>query len=47
MRAARYILDPLNAAKMNGAIRIDPYTDQRFTFFCDPDGLPLELCEAQ
>ncbi len=28
-------------------IRIDPYTGQRFTFFCDPDGLPLELCEAQ
>ncbi|WP_343221506.1 VOC family protein [Mesorhizobium silamurunense] len=27
-------------------IRIDPYTDQRFTFFSDPDGLPLELYEA-
>ncbi|MFZ2996593.1 VOC family protein [Sphingobium sp.] len=27
-------------------IRIDPYTDQRFTFFADPDGLPLELYEA-
>nr|WP_246691900.1 MULTISPECIES: VOC family protein [unclassified Mesorhizobium] len=27
-------------------IRIDPYTDQRFTFFSDPDGLPLELCEV-
>ena len=27
-------------------IRIDPYTDQRFTFFRDPDGLPLELYEA-
>jgi glyoxylase I family protein len=26
-------------------IRIDPYTDQRFTFFTDPDGLPLELYE--
>lgn len=25
------------------AIRIDPYTDRRFTFFSDPDGLPLEL----
>lgn len=24
-------------------IRIDPYTDKRFTFFSDPDGLPLEL----
>ncbi|MGO2303606.1 MAG: VOC family protein [Providencia sp.] len=25
------------------AIRIDPYTQKRFTFFADPDGLPLEL----
>lgn len=27
-------------------IRIDPYTQQRFTFFADPDGLPLELYET-
>lgn len=27
-------------------IRIDPYTSQRFTFFSDPDGLPLELYES-
>jgi glyoxylase I family protein len=26
-------------------VRIDPYTDRRFTFFADPDGLPLELYE--
>ncbi|OEE62853.1 hypothetical protein A1OK_19925 [Enterovibrio norvegicus FF-454] len=26
-------------------IRIDPYTRARFTFFSDPDGLPLELYE--
>jgi glyoxylase I family protein len=26
-------------------IRIDPYTGKRFTFFTDPDGLPLELYE--
>lgn len=26
-------------------VRIDPYTSQRFTFFQDPDGLPLELYE--
>ncbi|ULQ57489.1 VOC family protein [Flavihumibacter rivuli] len=26
-------------------IRVDPYTDRRFTFFSDPDGLPLELYE--
>lgn len=27
-------------------IRIDTLTDKRFTFFADPDGLPLELYEA-
>lgn len=27
------------------AVRVDPYTEQRFTFFADPDGLPLELYE--
>ncbi|WP_145931842.1 VOC family protein [Yersinia bercovieri] len=27
------------------AVRIDPYTQSRFTFFNDPDGLPLELYE--
>ena len=26
-------------------IRIDEYTGKRFTFFADPDGLPLELYE--
>ncbi|WP_414474852.1 VOC family protein [Microvirga sp. M2] len=26
-------------------IRIDDHTQQRFTFFADPDGLPLELYE--
>ncbi|WP_406686205.1 VOC family protein [Rossellomorea vietnamensis] len=26
-------------------IRIDPFTHKRFTFFEDPDGLPLELYE--
>jgi len=24
-------------------VRIDPFTGKRFTFFTDPDGLPLEL----
>ena len=28
-------------------IRIDEYTGQKFTFFKDPDGLPLELYEAK
>lgn len=27
-------------------VRIDPFTGKRFTFFSDPDGLPLELYEA-
>lgn len=27
-------------------IRVDEYTGQRFVFFADPDGLPLELYEA-
>ncbi|MCD0488869.1 VOC family protein [Pedobacter sp. MC2016-14] len=26
-------------------IRIDEYTGKRFTFFADPDGLPLEIYE--
>lgn len=28
-------------------VRVDPYTQSRFTFFNDPDGLPLELYEIQ
>ncbi|PWJ42837.1 SMU1112c/YaeR family gloxylase I-like metalloprotein [Sediminitomix flava] len=27
-------------------IRVDEFTDKRFTFFEDPDGLPLELYEV-
>lgn len=27
------------------AIRVDEFTGKRFTFFADPDGLPLELYE--
>ena len=27
-------------------IRVDEYTGRRFTFFADPDGLPLELYES-
>lgn len=26
-------------------VRVDPYTEKRFTFFSDPDDLPLELYE--
>ena len=28
-------------------IRVDEYTGQRFVFFADPDGLPLELYETE
>lgn len=27
-------------------IRVDEYTHKQFTFFADPDGLPIELYEA-
>ena len=27
-------------------VRVDEYTGQRFVFFADPDGLPLELYEV-
>ena len=27
-------------------LRVDPYTGKRFTFFADPDGLPIELYEV-
>lgn len=27
-------------------VRVDPFTGQRFVFFSDPDGLPLELYET-
>ncbi|RZK37489.1 MAG: VOC family protein [Pedobacter sp.] len=36
--------------KSNGveteAIRIDEFTGKRFTFFADPDGLPLEIYQS-
>lgn len=28
------------------AIRLDPFTEKKFTFFTDPDGLPIELYEC-
>jgi glyoxylase I family protein len=27
-------------------VRVDEYTDRRFTFLADPDGLPIELYEV-
>ncbi|GAB7259108.1 VOC family protein [Dickeya ananatis] len=36
----------LHAAGVNcEPVRTDEYTGRRFTFFADPDGLPLELYE--
>jgi glyoxylase I family protein len=31
---------------MTEPVRVDEYTGRRFTFFADPDGLPLELYEG-
>jgi glyoxylase I family protein len=28
-------------------IRVDEFTGKRFTFFADPDGLPIELYEVE
>lgn len=28
------------------AVRVDEYTGKRFTFFADPDGLPLEIYQS-
>lgn len=28
------------------AIRLDPFTEKKFAFFTDPDGLPIELYEC-
>lgn len=38
----------LNAAGVScEPVRTDPYTGKQFTFFTDPDGLPLELYESR
>jgi glyoxylase I family protein len=54
LRHLAFEVDDLDAevARLNAhgvetePVRLDPYTDRRFTFFADPDGLPLELYEA-
>jgi glyoxylase I family protein len=54
LRHLAFLVDDLDAevARLGAAsvecepIRIDEYTGQRFTFFADPDGLPLELYES-
>jgi glyoxylase I family protein len=54
LRHLAFVTDDLDAdvTRLSGLgiemeeVRTDPYTDRRFTFFADPDGLPLELYEA-
>lgn len=54
LRHLAFAVDDLNAqvSKLEHSgvpvepIRLDEITKQRFTFFQDPDGLPLELYEA-
>lgn len=41
------ISDLLAANVVVEPVRIDEYTGKRFTFFADPDGLPLELYESK
>ena len=54
LRHLAFVVDDLDAAvqRLTGLgvdceeVRVDPYIDRRFTFFADPDGLPLELYEV-
>ena len=54
LRHLAFVVDDLDAAVRRltalgvdcEEVRVDPYTDRRFTFFADPDGLPLELYEV-
>ncbi len=51
LRHLAFSVDSLDAAVQHlerhgvlcETIRVDPLTNKRFTFFTDPDGLPLEL----
>lgn len=54
LRHLAFVVDDIHQAKtwletqgvVVEPIRIDEYTGCRFTFFADPDGLPLELVES-
>ena len=54
LRHLAFVVDDIVRAKQEleekgiplEAIRVDEYTQRRFVFFADPDGLPLELYEA-
>lgn len=39
------VLELKNKDAETEPIRIDPITDKRYTFFRDPDGLPIEIYE--
>jgi glyoxylase I family protein len=54
LRHLAFVVDDVAASKAQleaqgvavEPVRVDEYTGRRFTFFSDPDGLPLELYEA-
>ena len=54
LRHLAFVVDDVVAAKalleQRGVaveeVRVDEYTNRRFVFFADPDGLPLELYES-
>ncbi|WP_420584170.1 VOC family protein [Ruegeria sp.] len=54
LRHLAFVVDNIEALKDNleqkgvpvEDVRVDEYTGRRFTFFSDPDDLPLELYEA-
>ena len=54
LRHLAFVVDDVDACKaqleakgvMVEAVRVDEFTGRRFTFFPDPDGLPLELYQA-
>ena len=54
LRHLAFAVDSLDRAKAHleahgvamEPVRVDEFTGKRFTFFSDPDGLPLELYEA-
>jgi len=54
LRHLAFAVDDIHACKRHlekwnievEPIRVDEYTNKKFTFFADPDGLPLELYES-
>lgn len=54
LRHLAFVVDDVDACKVHleakgvvvEAVRVDEFTGRRYTFFADPDGLPLELYQA-